>query len=420
MTRTLLIFFALLVSLMPNAVGIEPDKFINPTGIPFSGFVGETEPEMMRLRLHFELSDAQAAALRESISTHRESWERMYALYEGLVVHQMERGQVSGGIDEMHEAHPDMGPLVIAKHTEIMEAQSLLEGQLIDRIRSIIDPSDNAVWQDYLMTRDFERWRQPSWHETLGETIDPLLLLERVDPVLVDNPDTMMMVRELRHEAHSLAATLVVAYQRKENHSMRWFNRIEALDDEEGYTLKERADVAAFELATFLWKIPDRIDEGGYKNLDARAYRESFTAQQGLVRGLNGLPPIEDRIGGALFVRWALELPDLSQVQRDAMQSIWAEMQSAYDRAWDLDHQWNDQWMRTGTLDETPEYPEQVRQILRQAGKGPDEIASILTLPQWYALAMNSRHWGRKLHDFHPEYERFDWWSLDFEVLIPE
>ena len=379
------------------------------------------EVELARVWLHFDLTAEQEASLSEEIVRHRIALERMDSLHHTLEFpHTIDQLEIAGGHDEMLSRDPELGPLRVGAYNKLLDAQAKLESQLIERIRETVVPPTEVVWQDYLLTRDFERWRQPSWHESFGETIDPLLLILRVQPGFANDPAAVQAVRQVRKEAHGLAAEMIVAYQRDEVSSMQVFNHVKAADPERSSDLQERALVASFELAAFLWTIPNLLAEAGLDDFDARRYHDLFIEQQVLVRRLNRLSPIEDRIAGALFVKDALKLPILGREQHDRLRAMWNEMQEAYNRAGELHYKFNDTWMRTGELNEREEYPSEVHSIFREASKKPDEIASILTLPQWYEVVRYNEFWGRQLYESHPDYETFDWWSLDFEVLIPE
>lgn len=421
MMRAVLLVLMTLSATVPLADADESGDFYGPTGLPFSGYVGGVDEELPRVRLHFDLTAEQEAALSQEIARHRTALERIDSLHYTLEFqHTLDQLEIAGGHDEMLSRDPELGPLRVGAYNKLLDAQAKLEEQLIERIRRIVVPTTELVWQDYLMTRDFERWRQPSWHESLGETIDPLLLVLRTQPKLADDPAAELVIREVRKEASAIAAEMVVAYQRDEVDSIQIFNHVKPADPESSSDLHERALVASFELASFLWTVPDRLAKGGFDDFDNRRYHELFAEQQGLVSGLNGVAPIEDKIAGALFVRDALKLPNLVPEQRDRLLAIWNSMREAYDRARALDYQFNDTWMRTGELYERPEYPSEVRFIFREASKKPDEIASILTLPQWYEVVRDNEFWGRRLYEYHPDYETFDWWSLDFEALIPK
>lgn len=420
MRKLLLVLIQLLARPSLSAAD-DPHDFFGPTGLPFSGYVGGVDDEIAHIRLHFDLTDEQEVALSREIARHRKALERMHSLHHTLESqHTLDQFEIAGGHEEMHARNAELGPLRYQAYNKVLDAQANLETHLAERIRKFIVPSSEVIWKDYLLTRDFERWRQPSWHESFGETIDPLLLVHRVHPKLIDDPKAEEVLRELRREAHTLASAMIIAYQRHEVDSIEVFNYVKPADHEKSSDLHERALLSSFALASFLWTVPDRLAEAGFGDFDTRRYHESFTEQQGLVSRLNGLAPIEDKIAGAIFVNNALALPNLQPEQRDRLRAMWSEMREAYDRASELDHKFNDSWIRTGGLYERPDYPDEIRTIFREAGKKPDEIASILTLPQWYELVRHNEFWGRQLYKYHPDYETFDWSTLDFEALIPE
>ncbi|MFB3431106.1 MAG: hypothetical protein ABL309_09295 [Phycisphaerales bacterium] len=419
MMRAVLLILAVITGCAAASAERSPSEAAYATGTTFSGFVGEVDPELTRLRLHFPLTDAQAKAVRDLISEHRSALEAMQARYFRSWLYFMDEVVKAGGFDEVDEANPDMREFRHAKHKDVQESQAALESRLIERIRTIIQPADDSIWQDYLMTRDFERWRQASTHESLGQTIDPLLLLHETAPEVVQAPEALPLLREIRTEVRARASALVAILQKQEQVDFRPFDFLGYADFDERAEFEAAIEEASFNLAQSIWRVPERLAESGIKGVDERAFHQFFCENQNIVQRLKPVP-MEVRIGGPRFIRDALHLSGLSAEQRDELQSVLVEIEAAYSEALDIEYAFEDSWLRRPYSPERSVLPPEYFAIVRRISMGPDEIASLLTLPQWLELIHRDEAWGSELYHFHPDYETFDWSALDFKSLIPD
>lgn len=409
----------MLGALTPIGIADETREFFGPTGHPYSGYVGTLERELNLIRMHFDISDQDAQSLSEAIAEHRDVLKRMDDRMATLVRHYGVVVRRAGGFVPFHEQNPDFGSLMVSKHEEIMEAQQALEARLVDKIRSILQPEDEAVWKDYWLTRDFERWRQPSRYESLGETIDPYVLFHKLDPQLTQNPEFLETLRVVRSVVHREARDVVDAFRKAEQYTiLTKYHQIER-DGEKEHELYEEAQGEARRLAKLLWVIPDRFAESGLTDADARSFRDLFSEMQNLSSSTKALDPIRESVRYADLVQDALQLPDLSDDQRRQLLSIWTEMNEAYDRALEVHFRICDAQYRDPIGSDLDLFSERMR-ILDEAKGDPAEIAQILTSPQWYSVVGYPDSWRRRLSPGLPKAMEFDWSSLNFEELVPE
>jgi hypothetical protein len=421
MMRAVLLVCAMIAVLPPVGFTQQDRDFYGPTGHPYSGYVGGVDDELALLRLHFDLTEQQSELIAQVVKEHRGALKGMNQLMGALIRDHLQRVPVAGGVDDLYAEDPDAGAIVVEKRKQIMEAQQRLESQMVERIRVIAEPAPEAVWSDYLITRDFERWSQPSEYDSLGETFDPLVLFHHVAPKLAADPTFREALREKREEAHKAARQVLEAFQLAEEYSFSTRYRMIDHDGEHEHALYDQAADKAKELLGLLWKIPDTLFDDHAGSADARKYRVALLSKQSLHDSYDLIRPIEHAIRGSELIRMALELPDLTPEQRAPLSAQWQQITETYRRAEDVRMQWLDDRFREVPLDlddagSVLDYLD----VLNEADVDLDALASVLTPPQWYIVLGNARAIRFRLDRGYERAIGFDWSTLDFEALIPE